>query len=583
MERLPNGTFPFLSISESQRFSFSKHLPTGPHLPTAYAIRHSPSTIARTACPHLPTGHHLPIASALRHSPFISHQSSAIIHKVKPHPRVLLLCSMNQSTANGITIANLFKGWPHARIALAEVNGCFENSRVDHITRYYIFGRGETRFLWPFNYLRRPQPSQVHDTQMELEDKVTGTATRIEETGKIKKLIKGHLLGMQRWFLNRTGLVLVSRRYRISPEFEHWVREFDPDIIYCVSADLCKLKFFARMLDYFECKGCVHIFDDYLAARHEGTLFPNYWKRRLNHAFREVCRKCDLHLAIGDKMAVEYTERYGYPFYGFHNPLDPEIWLRAERQPSLKSLGASGGGRTARGTGLRMEGRGQKKSSTGEGCVLENSSSRWEDGAEAISHLRRSRPGFSFLYAGKINRDTLDPIRRFMQAVENLRQQGHSISFKIHSPYPFEGIRRLLGDGAERVYGGKLPYADLPNAYRQADGLLLPLGFTAATIRYIRLSMLTKVSEYMISGTPILCFAPGNIAVSEYLLAHDAAVLCSDPENLESAILAFIENRTLRQRVANNAMNLAESHHMMDRVNEKLARLLSETSAKQKA
>jgi hypothetical protein len=38
------------------------------------------------------------------------------------YPKVLLLCSFNQRTANGITIKNLFGHWPKNRIAVADIH-----------------------------------------------------------------------------------------------------------------------------------------------------------------------------------------------------------------------------------------------------------------------------------------------------------------------------------------------------------------------------------------------------------------------------------------------------------------------------
>lgn len=455
------------------------------------------------------------------------------------NPKVLLLCSFSQSTANGITIRNLCKGWPINQIALAEFNDNPEEVCVPEIKRYYFLGNKEVRFLAPFHLLRKFKPSYMFQSKDEW--KITECGSQTPSGGTLLKRgaasrVKKVLLVAQRAFLNSTGLAMVSRKFSFSTQFDEWVREFNPDIIYASAGDICKLEFITAASKRYNARLAIHIFDDYLASKHEGTLFPTYWKKRLDRTFRSVCNFASLHLAIGDKMAEEYTERYGHKFYGFHNPIDPEVWCKIEKEED----GASG----------KM-----RKSEIGGEC-----------------------PAFKFLYAGKINKDTVGPIRRFIEAVERLKAQGHFIRFGIHSPYPFEEIERLLGSEAKEVYLGKIPYAELPAAYRAADGLLLPLDFTEATIRYIRLSMLTKASEYMISGTPIFCFAPQQIAVSEYLLEHDAAIHCGDPEALELAILNFIEDKETRKRVAWNAVERAKSHHMMGHVNERLRRLIRQAT-----
>jgi glycosyltransferase involved in cell wall biosynthesis len=534
-------------------------------------------------------------------------------------PKILLLCSMSQSTANGITIANLFKGWPVDRIALAEFNEGPEQVCVPGIQNYYFLGNKEMRYIAPFHLLRKFGASRVLRTDFvgqRAEGVGQGAESQVQRAtsnaGKHKAYgWKDLILKVQRWYLQKTGLMLVSRKFRISPEFEQWVRDFDPHLAYCVTSDLCKLEFFSEVLQHFGIKGCIHVFDDFLASKHGHTLFPRYWKNRLDRTFRRACQQSTLHLAIGDKMADEYTERYGHTFYGFHNPIDPSIWLAERGQ-----IDDGESRRRSAGDGEAMADSGSEQSS-----VIANSEELMANGEEiiakdndspsAISHppsndlvvppsairhppsnppttenkptetpypisyIPSSESVFRFLYAGKINKDTVGPIKRFMEAVERLNKAGHRISFKIHSPYPFDEIKLILGEGAEKVYGGKLPYAELPAAYRAADGLLLPLDFTEATIRYIRLSMLTKVSEYMISGTAIFCFAPKEVAATEYLIEHDAGVHCGDPEQVEQAILDFIRDGESRCRVAANAVERARQHHLMGQVNERFRGLLT--------
>lgn len=436
------------------------------------------------------------------------------------YPKVLLLCSLSQNTANGITIANLFKCWPVDRIALAEFNDPIEDIYVPGIRRYYIIGAKESRFIRPFGYLRKMRASASHDLAAPPERSK-------REARKSGGGAKAKLATLQANFLHRSGLAMVSRSFTFSPEFRKWVEDFGPDFIYCTGGDICKLEFLQRVIRDFKVPGAIHIFDDYINSKHEGTWFPRYWRKRLDTTFRATVNACGLHLAIGDKMADEYTGKYGKRFHGFHNPIDPAIWCRNE---------------------------------------------------EPVEPLNPEEniKDFSFLYAGKINKDTVGPIRRFMEAVQRLREQGHAVRFGIHSPYPFEEIQRLLGENAEEVYLGRIPYAELPNAFRSADALLLPLDFTEATIKYIRLSMLTKATEYMISGTPIFCFAPDEIAVTEYLLRHEAAYHCNQPGQLEDCILEFIRNGALRCELAANAVQRAREHHLMEAVNERLRGLIAQ-------
>ena len=436
------------------------------------------------------------------------------------YPKVLLLCNFSQSRSSGITIRNLFKNWPDSRIAVVEYSDSIESIYVPDISRYYILGQKEIRYLWPFSYLRKLRASAehtLHSAPPTVKPSALRTGFRAKLQSAFAKLLSG--------FLRLSGFSFVSRQFRVSPELESWVKAFEPDLVYTSSGDINKLEFAAEIKRHFKASLALHILDDYVNSSYEDTVFPLYWKRRLDSTFRRVLESVDLPLAIGDKMAGEYSGKYGKPFYGFHNPIDPKVWMRSPEENTLPAVEAS-------------------------------------------------TDGFTFLYAGKVNRDTVEPIIRFMDAVDALVAKGHAVGLQICSPYPFEIIYRLLGERAESVYYGKVPYAELPATFRNADALLLPLDFSEATIRYIRLSMLTKATEYMISGSPIFIFAPGELAVSEYLMKHDSAFHCGDPTRLEDLILEFMNDSAGRQRIAANAVRCAREDHVIELVGERLRELI---------
>ncbi len=507
---------------------------------------------------------------------------------MKSHPKVLLLCSFSQNTANGITIRNLFKGWPKERIALAEFNDGPDEVCVPGIDHYYFLGNKEVQFIAPFHLLREIGDSKIlrdggwriHASPLAMQDTVAdsegeetgdrgqvsgvrsqGAGSRNQGTGvrwqvpggssegskqkpasglaKIKNALKEWLVKVQRWYLQKSGLVLVSRKFRFSPEFDAWVREFEPDIIYASTGDICKLEFIEAACKRYHTRLAIHIFDDYINSKHERTLFPRYWGRRLDTTFRSVCAAADVHLSISEKMAAEYRAKYGPKFHAFHNPIDSSIWLKS----GDRSQESGGSGQKIR----EME--------------------------RATDH-RPPTTGFTFLYAGKVSGDTGQTLREFIDACDALTKAGFPVRLKVHSPYPFEEIERVLGPRAKAVYAGKVSYHELPRAYREADGLLLPMDFHPETVKFIRLSMLTKASEYMISGTPIFIFAPTEIAVAEYLVEHSAAYHCGSSEYLQDSIRRFVNDYGMRQEIAKNAYHWAVKEHLMENVNERLRMLL---------
>ena len=102
-------------------------------------------------------------------------------------------------------------------------------------------------------------------------------------------------------------------------------------------------------------------------------------------------------------------------------------------------------------------------------------------------------------------------------------------------------------------------YNQLPLLFSSHDLLLIPLDFKS---RFLRLSMPTKVSEYMISGTPIMVFAPKDTALSEYALKYNwAYVIDNDDDAIRNALLDLYHNESTRRRLGLKAKELAVSRH----------------------
>jgi len=106
-------------------------------------------------------------------------------------------------------------------------------------------------------------------------------------------------------------------------------------------------------------------------------------------------------------------------------------------------------------------------------------------------------------------------------------------------------------------------YDDLPEIFSESDFLLLPYDFTPASIKYIQFSMPTKAPEFMITGTPIIIFAPENTAVVKYAKKYNWAkvITKNNIHAVTTAIKELINNKEIRQQYAKNAIKIAEENH----------------------
>ena len=75
--------------------------------------------------------------------------------------------------------------------------------------------------------------------------------------------------------------------------------------------------------------------------------------------------------------------------------------------------------------------------------------------------------------------------------------------------------------------------------------------------------MPTKVPEYMVSGTPIIIFAPKVTAIVEYANRYKWAKVITENKisAISGAITQLIENKVMRQQLGQNAIKVAENLH----------------------
>jgi len=103
----------------------------------------------------------------------------------------------------------------------------------------------------------------------------------------------------------------------------------------------------------------------------------------------------------------------------------------------------------------------------------------------------------------------------------------------------------------------------MPEILPEYDILFLPLGFDKKSVRFTQLSMPTKTSEYMISGTPILVNAPHQVGLTHYAMHEKWGYLVTSEgiEDLKKAIIELYESRDLREKLGNKAREVAINKH----------------------
>ena len=76
------------------------------------------------------------------------------------YPKILIFgAPFNSFSGGGITLTNLFKGWPKDKIAVSSTGHVLQGVSTDVCDVFYLLGRDEQKWIFPFNLFQKSFPS----------------------------------------------------------------------------------------------------------------------------------------------------------------------------------------------------------------------------------------------------------------------------------------------------------------------------------------------------------------------------------------------------------------------------------------
>lgn len=324
--------------------------------------------------------------------------------------------------------------------------------------------------------------------------------------------------------LEYSGLYHYIVKTRLSADFCRWVDSFNPDVIYAQTIDREGILFCLAVQAYMNKPLIFHMMDDWPAIVSSKGLFKKYWQKKIDKEFRILLDKADVLMSISDEMAREYKNRYNKDFITFHNTIDIGFWKKYQRSDYELS---------------------------------------------AVPTI---------LYAGRIGLGIETSLELIAKAIERVNDELKiSIKFILQTQ-----SKPQWADKYENcVHKDFVSYNDLPKIFSEADFLLLPYDFSPESFKYIKYSMPTKVPEYMISGTPIIIFAPEETATVKYAKKNKWAKVITENNigEVSDAVKQLIEDKHLREHIAKNAISIAEKNHNSVDVKNQFAKVIQTLAA----
>ena len=431
-------------------------------------------------------------------------------------PRILIFGQpFNNFTGGGITLTNLFKDWPKERIAVTYLGHGLQNVTTDVCDIYYQLGREEHKWKFPFNLIQRDFPSGLKLFRGE-----KGAAPGFVKKGLRYKLVNGYFYP----FLNWLGFIHFTTSISVSQKFSRWLSEFKPEILYLQVAARDEILFANELIDYLKVPSVIHVMDDWPSVISDTGLFRKQWSVIIDGEFKSLLDKVNLHLCISDAMSDEYLRRYSKKFIPFHNPIETELWSSFTKKD-----------------------------------------------------FSIDRKNIKILYSGRIGDNGIaESIVEVASAIDSMNENGLNINLHIQAPSSIKAIIDRLRKYKSVVINDFADYSQIPAIFSNADILLLANDFDPHGIKYLRFSMPTKASEYMISGTPVLLYTPEIAAVSKFFSRNECGYCLTKQsrEEIVKAIWYLIDNEELRKMLSQKAVNLARERFNAGKVRDDFRKLI---------
>lgn len=415
----------------------------------------------------------------------------------KVFPKVLIVgYPFDMKTGGGITMSNLFQDWPKDKLALVSNANLLSNPDIS-----------VCRILYQLGYSNKLHPFPLGLILPEIKTGIVEISAAEKDTYSTNKIVPGRYRTVYKilfTLLHFFGIYNLIYKLKITPEFREWLTIFNPDVIYSQLSTLELIRFVNEVHTLTGKPLVIHMMDDWPVTINKPGLFSFYWGRVIEKEFRQLLDKSSVLMSICDTMSEEYKIRYNKDFLSFHNPIDTNFWM-----PYSKT-----------------------------DYAVKNK--------------------FTVLYAGRISQGIKESIKDIASAVNKVFIDNPDIMLEIQTSDISE-LNKVIQFNDHITWVKPKDYRELPVKFSGADLLVLPYDFDNKSIDFLRFSFSTKISEFMISGTPILVYADKQTAMAKYALKDKWAYVVTEnrPEKLVNAIRNLYSDIKLRKRLGERAKELA--------------------------
>lgn len=189
---------------------------------------------------------------------------------------------------------------------------------------------------------------------------------------------------------------------------------------------------------------------------------------------------------------------------------------------------------------------------------------------------------FTVAYAGSIQVMHYDALAAVAEAIFQLRCEGKDIELVLYTSQVFWKCYENKWRNWDVKYGSLIPYQELYQYLNKADLLLVATSFLPGNAHVVGSSVLTKLTDYMMAGRPILSCGPNYSACNQFINQWGCGLVC-ETNNIKSIkyfLQEQIHNRTSNQKLALKALEALKSNFEKKYIHSQLYNFIPQISKK---
>ncbi len=327
----------------------------------------------------------------------------------------------------------------------------------------------------------------------------------LEEKSKKRKAAKKVFLYLKRAlaFLNEIYVCHISRDTCVR------IKEFAPDLIYTLGSDVRVMRTCIGLSQMFDVPIVMHSMDDFYNFKYvDSGLLNRLGRKKLVDCYQTIYSNSKCGLAIGPKMAEEYSVTFKIPFFWAMN------------------------------------------------CVTDSASLPSYHPKDKIELI---------IFSGGLHGGRAETLEKIAKVIEDM-----DLKMEIYtSPKDLVNYTPLFSTFKNTRLLEYVERSKMFDNLSRADVLLHVESYYSRYTSYFRLSMSTKIPEYMSVCRPILCVGPSGIATVDFIQERKFGLVVNDINRFGDS-LRKLEKTDLRVALVNNSKEVLSKEFFRSQMQNKL-------------